>query len=113
MDDVIISCDPILLDHVWPLWISTLADHGLQVEPSKCKAWVPSASETNPNIEAHVPIVLHGLPVLGMAAQSEHSCLITLPTAPASANQLLADANKTSQRPTRYRTPTTNGTNQH
>jgi len=72
-----------------------LAEHGLQVEPSKCKAWVPNATEVNPNIEAHVPMVLHGLPVLGTAAQAEHSCLITLPSSSASTNTLLEeDANK-------------------
>ena len=41
VDDVVISCDPALFDYIWPLWISTLANHGLQVEPSKCKAWIP------------------------------------------------------------------------
>ena len=39
-------------------------------------------------------MVLNGLPVLGTAAQSDHSCLITLPTSSASSDLLLTDANK-------------------
>ena len=94
VDDVVISSDPALSDYIWPLWISTLANHGLQVEPSKCKAWIPADAQKNLNIDTHVPVVLGGLPVLGTAAQSEHSCLTTLPSSNVPTTNLLADAHK-------------------
>ena len=39
-------------------------------------------------------MVLGGLPVIGIAAQSDRSCLITLPTSDVSASAFLADATK-------------------
>ena len=93
VDDVVISCHPALFDFVWPLWLKILSDHGLQVESSKCKAWFPEDTQ-NLNINNHVPVVLGGLPVLGTAAQSDHSCLITLPNSDLPSLTLLADAHK-------------------
>ena len=94
VDDVVISCYPALFDFIWPLWIKVLSDHGLQVEPSKCKAWIPADTTKNLNIHSHVPVVLGGLPVLGSAAQSDHSCPITLPTSQVPSLVLLAGAHK-------------------
>ena len=94
VDDVVISCHPALFDFVWPLWLKVLSDHGLQVEPSKCKAWIPEETTKSLNIDSQVPAVLGGLPVLGTAAQSNHSCLIIRPTSDTPSLTLLADAHK-------------------
>ena len=67
-----------------------LRDHGLEVEPKKCKAWVPE--DATPNASIKIPVVTSGLPILGTAAQAIHSTLITSPVHPIPMVVQLADA---------------------
>jgi hypothetical protein len=94
VDDVVLCFDPSYVDLVWPTWIEVLATHGLKVEPTKCKAWVPGNFEVDQNIQKFIPVVTDGLPVLGTAAQSAHSTLITTPAHPIPMKRLVVDVHK-------------------
>ena len=92
VDDGVLSCDPRHLHIIWPLWISVLKKHGLQVEPKKCHVWVPQFRGIDPAIDVLRPVSTAGLPGLGTAAQAKRSIIISTSFNPIPMFELLADA---------------------
>ena len=82
VDDIVLACDPEILQQVWPAWLSTLKDHGLTVALHKCTAWVPQDKEPSALMRSIFPLELittAGLSVLGSAATGAHSTILTCP----------------------------------
>ncbi len=48
-----------------------LGDMGLQLQRSKCKAWIRNATAINDALNAVVPQVLDGIPLLGSALEGD------------------------------------------
>ena len=89
--DVLLRCSPDHLGIIWPLWIQVLRDHGLELEPKKCKAWIPENQHVDTSINKVIPVFISGLPVLGTAAQAKHSTPITDSSHPIPLAGLLAN----------------------
>ena len=71
IDDTLLQLSPSQLPRAWPIVIEELQRARLNVNISKCSAFVPAASEIDTNITTIMPQRLDGLPLLGSAVQGE------------------------------------------
>ena len=76
VDDVVLVFPPSSAAVVWAAWREALLHRGLHLEQTKCRSWIPSATEVLPTLNSVVVQDLSGLPLLGSAAEGEfESCL--------------------------------------
>ena len=71
VDDVVLVFPPTEAETVWSTWRAVLAQRGLRLEQTKCRSWIPSATEVLPELNSVVAQDLSGLPLLGSAAEGE------------------------------------------
>ena len=76
IDDVLIVTHSSQFPEVWTLWCQARQAANLQVQLSKCNAWIPANDATrtlHPSVADIVTQVFSGLPLLGSAADGDFS----------------------------------------